>query len=358
MNLSKFGIDWNRNKNLIRWIMAGSVVVFLVAVFVSSFINYKTGSNTTTQQPAYNDEEAFKRLYQDLTKDKPKVTQQKQALAEAAGVNGKTQPINPANIDDWVKNGGWKNTPMYCDSLRVQYAMLAFAFGKLVEENETLQQQLTNSDPKKSGAVARAASTSAPARSSSPPARTATPNSGFDFTQYFSSRGGNSTELTSNTSGSGLSSFSDASFVWATLSLPQKQQIRSESFITLDVDKLFTVGGIAVPRGSKVMGTAQVSQGVGRVYVVLNRVETPTQTITIEGEVYSLDRSRGINVFVHSESTVAEGLKREASDWIGLLDPSRSGVSRNVIQDTDVGREYYATVDAGTMVLAKIRPRQ
>jgi hypothetical protein len=155
-----------------------------------------------------------------------------------------------------------------------------------------------------------------------------------------------------------LSSFTDAPFTWATLSLPQKQQIRTESLMTFDVDKPFTVDGISVPRGSKVMGIAQVSQGVGRVYVALNRVETPTQTINIEGEVYSLDQSRGINVFVQSESAVAEGLKREASDWIGLLDPSRSGVSRSVIQDTDVGREYYATVDAGTMLRAKIRSRR
>jgi hypothetical protein len=85
-------------------------------------------------------------------------------------------------------------------------------------------------------------------------------------------------------------------------------------------------------------------------------VDTPTQTITVDGEVYSLDRSRGINVFVHSESALAEGLKREASDWVGLLDPTRSGLSRNVLQDTDVGREFYANLDAGTMVLAKIRP--
>jgi hypothetical protein len=128
--------------------------------------------------------------------------------------------------------------------------------------------------------------------------------------------------------------------------------------VTFDVDKPFSIGGVSVPLGSKVSGTALVSQGVGRVYVNLNRIETPSQTITIEGEVYSLDRSRGINVFVHSESAVAEGVKRELTDWVGLIDPSRSGVSRNVLQDTDVGREYYANIDAGTMVLAKIKPRQ
>jgi len=352
MNLSKLRIDWKRSKNLIRWIIAGSIFLFLVAVFVSSYINYKTASSPTLQ-PAYNEDEGFKRLYQDLTKDKPKVNQQKQALAEATNANQKAQTFSPATVDDWVENGGWKNTPEYCDSLRVQYAMLAFAFGKLVEENETLKKQ--GSAPSKKASPATTTASSAGTRRNS---GNATPSSGFDFTQYFARAGGSSGELTSNSGRGGVSSYSDAAFVWATLSLSQKQQVRSESFITFEVEKPFTVGGIAVPLGSTVTGTAQVSQGVGRIYVNLNRVETPTQNLTIEGEVYSLDRSRGINVFVHSESALAEGLKREASDWVGLLDPSRSGVSRNVIQDTDVGREYYATVDAGTMVLAKIRPRQ
>jgi hypothetical protein len=353
MNLSKFfSFDWKNSKNVMRWVIAGAVVLFLAAIFISSYIDYKTGS-TTSYQPAYNDDEGFKRLYQDLTKDKPKVTQQKQALAEASAPNGKVDPPF-TNVDDWVAQGGWKNTPQFCDSLRVQYAMLAFAFGKLVEENEELKKQVAQ----KTSTVAVSTSTPQTRQASNPVAtRTVASSGSFDFSQYFNG-GGSNTELTGNGTAGTASNYSEAAFTWATLSLSRKLQVRSESLVTFDVDKPFSIGGVSVPLGSKVSGTALVSQGVGRVYVNLNRIETPSQTITIEGEVYSLDRSRGINVFVHSESAVAEGVKRELTDWVGLIDPSRSGVSRNVLQDTDVGREYYANIDAGTMVLAKIKPRQ
>ncbi len=348
MNLSKFNIDLGRSKNLVRWVVAGAIVVFLVAVFVSSYIKYKTASTTSTYQPAYSEDEGFQKLYQDLTRDKPQATQQKKALAEATTpASGRAEKVSPATVDEWVKRGGWKNTPEYCDSLRVQYAMLAFAFGKLVEENQALK----SGAPVKKASSAAKTTSSAPARSSSP-----APSSGFDFTQYFNRSAGSAELTTDNGGAGGVSAFSEAAFVWATLTLPQKQQVRTESLITFDVDQTFTVGGVAVPPGSKVSGIAQVSQGVGRVYVRLTRVDTPSQTMTVEGEVYSLDRSRGINVFVHGESALAEGVKRELTDWVGLFDPSRSGVSRSVLQDTDVGREFFATLDAGTMVLAKIRP--
>jgi hypothetical protein len=353
MNLGKLNMGMTRGKKIVRWVIVGFFLLFIGGAFVTSYFKSKTAA-PTTPQPAVSDDEGFRKLYQDLTKDRPQTTQQKQALAEAVSPKRQTEPPNEESVDDWVARGGWKNTPVYCDSLRVQYAMLAFAFGKLVEENEALKQQVATSSAKTT--VAKTASPAGPRRSGSTSGSVASGSgSGFDFTQYFN-RGGGSTELTSNGSAVGTSSYSDASFVWATLSLPQKQQVRNESVVTLNVDKPFTLGGVAVPYGSTVTGTAQVSQGVGRVYVYLNRVDTPTQTITVDGEVYSLDRSRGINVFVHSESALAEGLKREASDWVGLLDPTRSGLSRNVLQDTDVGREFYANLDAGTMVLAKIRP--
>ena len=357
MNLSKFSFDWKGNKSVVRWIIVGSVIIFIAAIFISSFIKYKTASTVTTYKPAYNEDEGFKRLYQDLTKDKPGVAQQKQALAEATTTNGQSAPVSPASVDEWVERGGWKSAPQHCDSLRVEFAMLSFAFGKLVEENEALKQQIASGQKKVAPVITSAASTGT--RSGSPGTTSGGSNSsgGFDFSQYFNQRG-SSGELTGNGKAGGGDRYSETAFIWATLSLPQKQQVRTESFISLNVDKAFTIAGVAVPLGSKVFGTAQVSQGVGRVYVNINRVETPTQTIAVEGEIYSLDRSRGINVFVHGESALAEGLKREASDWVGLLDPSRSGVSRNVLQDTDVGREYYANLDAGTMVLAKLRPRQ
>ena len=355
MNLGKLKIDMTRGKKIVRWAVVGFLVLFIGGAFVTSYLKSKTAA-PAIPQPAVSDDEGFRRLYQDLTKDRPATTQQKQALAEAANPKRETEPPSAESVDDWVARGSWKNTPQDCDSFRVKYAMLAFAFGKLVEENEALKQQIATPSVKTT-TVAKSASSAGTRRRSGAASGSATSGSGsgFDFSQYFN-RGGGSAELTSNGGAGGVSSYSDASFEWATLSLPQKQQVRNESIITLNVDKPFTLGGVAVPYGSTVTGTAQVSQGVGRVYVYLNRVDTPTQTITVDGEVYSLDRSRGINVFVHSESALAEGLKREASDWVGLLDPSRSGLSRNVLQDTDVGREFYANLDAGTMVLAKIRP--
>jgi len=353
MNLGKLKIDMTRGKKIVRWAVVGFLVLFIGGAFVTSYFKSKT-VQPPSYQPSADIDEGFKKNYEELTKDRPKATQQKQALAEAASPKRETEPPNAESVDDWVARGGWKNTPQDCDSFRVKYAMLAFAFGKLVEENEALKQQIATPSVK-TATVAKSASSAGTRRSGAASgSATSGSGSGFDFTQYFN-RGGGSAELTSNSNVSGTTGFSDASFTWVSLSLPRKQQVYSETAVTFNVTEPFVIGGTTVPRDAKISGVAQVSQGIGRVYIYLHLIEMFSQNMAVEGEVYSLDNSRGINAVVHSESALAEGFKREGSELVSLFDPSRTKISRNFIQETDVGREYYVNLEAGLMVRAKIK---
>lgn len=340
----------NKNFNLNKkWLILGAVgfvILFLVFSFIVSYYEYKTRGPVSEEHVSTYDEDSFKRLHQQLTKDKPQAKEQQKLLAEI--VNGSNQPKNitpttARNGEEKIySKGSFDTLAVNCSILLEKYKELAIKYHELekqVKQVKPVKNKVRTPAQKQTGSSARYTSRGNPSPG------------GFDYTRYI--RGSSSNQLVND----GGNSFANKQFTWVTLSLRQSQKVFDQSMVVFDVAEAFELEGISIPGSAKVEGVAQVSRGRGRIFINFNKIYTLEQTINIEGEAFSLDRSRGINVFVHGENSLAESFKREATDLVGLIDPSRSSVGRSLIRDTDVGQEVFATLEAGTMVLAKIRTR-
>lgn len=344
MNLS----DVNA-KQIKKWLLlggAGVFVLFLVISFFSSYYKYKT-EGPRTEEPVLYDEESFSRLHQELLKDKPETKEARELLQDIVKSTNKNSRLvsSSRNVDNLYSKESFDTLAVNCGVLLEKYRELVLKYHELKKQVD--KGKAVKSVPRKKRSKPRLASKSSSRRA-------ANGNSGnFDYTKYI--RGSTKNELSNEGSNTGLNS--NAQFEWATLTLTQTQRIYDRSVVTFDVAENFEFDGVSIPHLSKVEGVAQVSRGRARVYISFKKLYKFDQVFDIEGEIFSLDRSRGINVFLQGESSVAEGIKREATDLIGLIDPTRTTVSRRVLQDTDVGREVFGTVEAGTMVLAKIRKR-
>ena len=345
MNLSRFNFDIKK-----KWLILGAigfVLVFLLITFLISYYNYKTGGPLTEEPVSTYDEESFKRLHEELIKDKPETKESKELLEEIVEENNRKGQVvsTTANRDEIYSKEHFDTLAVNCSVLLEKYKELVVAYHELKSQCEG---QTPKSAKAKPGS--QTPQTAAKRSSGTPQSPSA---GGFDYTRYI--RSGSNNELLNDSDGS--TGFNNTQLTWITLTLSQQQRIYDQSIVVFDVAEVFDLDGLTVPHLSKVEGTAQVSRGRGRIYINFTKIYTHDQTLNIEGEVYSLDRSRGINIFLQGESSLAEGFKREATDLVGLIDPSRTGVGRNVLQDTDVGREVYGSLEAGTMVLAKIRKR-
>ncbi len=335
-------MDFELSKGRIVLIVAGVVFLFLALTFVASYYEYNKNGPDTETPVSFYDDTSFERLHQELTKDKPKNQKsQKDVLADIAGKDEERRQ-NTRTVSN--TDGSYRQGTL--DTLAVNCAILLEQYKALVIKNHELEKQLAGK--KKAKPTTRKKWTSS---RSARKTQTKKSTAGFDYTRYI--RNNSQNELLNQSSGG---SRNDA-LKWVTLSLSQQQKVFDQSVVSLDVTEAFDLDGISVPTSSTVEGVAQVSRGRGRVLISFNRIYTNEQTINIEGDAYSVDRSRGLQVFLQGESTLAEGLKREATDLVGLLDPSRTNVARSLIQDPDLGREVFATLDAGTMVLANIRRR-
>jgi hypothetical protein len=327
-----------------KWLLLGGigfVVLFFLISFIAAYYEYKTKGPLSEEPYSSYDEDAFNRLHEELIKDKPKNEQQKELIKEIVDESNKqAQFINKRkDQDDLYSKGAFDTLAVNCSVLLERYKELAIAYHELKKQVP---------EKKKVRTAKRTRTT--PRRSSASTARSTTAG-GFDYTKYI--RGSTNSEL-HNT---GAGSLVNTKYTWATLSLRQRQKVFNQSIVEFVVAEAFSLDGISIPHLARVEGVAQVARGRGRIFVNFNKIYTHDQTINVEGEAFSLDRSRGINVFIHGENSLAEGLKREASDLVSLIDPSRSQIGRSVIQDTDVGQEVFGTLDTGTMVLANLRRR-
>ncbi|MFQ5650330.1 MAG: hypothetical protein ACE5IY_10350 [bacterium] len=328
-----------------KWIILGVigfVLIFLTVSFLASYYEYKKSGPISEEPVSTYDEDSFARLHEEFIKDKPHGKDQKEILAEIVKESKKADPrVRRISTESLYSKGTF-------DTLAVNCGILLEKYKELVIKCNELEKQLGKKKGKTASGKKKGKS-SASRFAAKPPAT----SRGFDYTRYI--RTGTSSELRNE--GGGGSFGKSAQFTWATLSLRQKQRVFNQSVVAFDVAEAFELQGSSIPRSAVVEGVAQVSRGRGRIFITFRNIYTEDQTFDIEGEVFALDRSRGLNVFIHGESSVAESFKREATDLIGLLDPSRTGIGRNVIQDTDVGQEVYGVLDAGTMVLANIRKR-
>ncbi len=326
------------NKRWIIWGAIGFTLLFFILSFLASYYEYKTKGPLSEEHASLYDAASFKRLREQLTKDKPEGAAQKELLAR---IVSDTEDVKRASSrgartgDDVYSQGTF-------DTLAVNCGILVEKYKELVIKYHELEKRVGATKPKRKST-----------RSKTTPrlAKKSSGSKGFDYTRYV--RSSSSNELLND----GSRTPTAVQFTWATLSLTQRQKIFDQSIVSLDVAEAFALDGLVVPHGARVEGVAQVSRGRGRIYVNFTKLYTFEQTLAIEGEAFSLDRSRGLNVFIQGESGMAQGLKREATDLVGLIDPSRSGIGRSVIQDTDVGREVFGVLDAGTMILANIRKR-
>ena len=334
-------MDFKMTKGRVILITAGVLFLFLVLTFAVSYYEYSQNGPKSDEPASLYHDDSFNRLYDEFTKDKPSTQGQKELLADIVEQDNKRTPSTKASY-----NNGNVYTKGTLDTLAVNCAILLEQYKELVIKNHELEKQL-----KDQKASAKAPASRPRSGSASRVAQSGT-NAGFDYTRYI--RSSSSNELL-NQAGNG--SARNTPMTWISLTLRQEQRVFDQSVVAFEVVEGFDLDGQFIPEASSIEGVAQVSRGRGRVLVNFNRIDTYGQTILVEGEAYSLDRSRGIQVYLQGESAVAEGLKREATDIVGLLDPSRTGVARSLVQDPDLGREVYATLDAGTMILASIRKR-
>ncbi len=348
------GYNFKLNK---KWVILGAigfVVLFLVGSFLVSYYEYKTTGPISEEPVSSYDDASFKRLQEELTKDKPQPIDQKEVLDELVKQTNEEQERQDGSVrrvsrEELYTKGTFDTLAVNCGVLLEKYKELVIKYHELEKQLDGKRRPIA----KKASPPARSSSSSGFAsRSGSSRGGGASANGSFDYTRYV--RGSGTNELL-NEGGGGTVSGRNASFTWVTLSFPQRQRIFNQSVLVFDVAEPFVLDGFSVPRTARVEGVAQVSRGRGRIFVNFNRIYTQDQTIEVEGEAFALDRSRGLNVFIHGESSLAESFKREATDLVGLIDPSRTGVGRTVLQDTDVGQEVFGILEAGTMVLANLR---
>lgn len=336
-------------KKIKKWILlggAGALVLFLVISFFSSYYKYKT-EGPRTEEPVLYDEESFSRLYEDILKDKPETKEARELLQEIVQSTNKNSRLVSASrgVDDLYTKGSFDTLAVNCGVLLDKYRDLVLQYHEL--KKQVKKGKPVKSAPWKKKSKPRLASKSASSRSVNGSA------SNFDYTKYI--RGSTKNELSNEGSNSALNS--NAQFEWATLTLTQTQRIYDQSIVTFDVAENFELAGVSIPHLSKVEGVARVSRGRARIFVNFKKLYKYDEVFDIEGEIYSLDKSRGVTIFLQGASSLALGIKREATDLIGLIDPTRTTVSRTVLQDTNVGRDVFGTLEAGTMVLGKIKKR-
>ncbi len=321
----------------------GLVILFLVITFIASYYEYKTKGPVSEEPVSSYDEDSFKRLHEELVKDKPQDKDQKELLAEIA--NNEEQPksrsFRTASEEEMVYS------KEKFDTLAVNCSVLLEKYKELVIKYHELEKQVENKKQKSAKRYASSPTRTTPRKSN----RARSSNGGFDYTRYVRRSGEN--ELLND--GADNSQPTTTQFTWATLSLSRRQKVFNQSAVIFEVAEPFMLDGMNITRAARIEGVAQVSSGRGRIFINFNKIYAEDQVIPIDGEAFSLDRSRGINVFIHGENSLAESFKREATDLVGIIDPSRSQVGRSIMQGTDVGREFYGVLEAGTMILANIR---
>lgn len=331
----------NLNKKGVLLGVVGIIVLFFVFSFLSAYYEYQTEGASSEEPVTTYDDESFERLHQKLTKDKPQAKEQQKVLAEI--VKDSNQPYNfvpaSANKSAIYSKGNFDTLAVNCGILVEKYKELVIKYHEL--EKKVQSQGKKASTKKSTKSFPRVASNRTPG--------------GFDYTRYI--RAKTSNELLNESGKGGVTSLTNAQFTWATLSLRQHQKVFNQSVVTFDVAEAFELEGKMIPHLAKIEGVAQVIRGRGRIFIKFNKIYTQAETIKIEGDAFSLDKSRGINVFISRESSLAEAAKREISDLSSIIDPSRSQIGRSIIQDTDVGQEVFASLEAGTMILANIRKR-
>jgi hypothetical protein len=336
MNLSQ--IDFAQAK---KWLMIGGigfVVLFLSFSFLSSYYQYKTSGPISEEAASIYDETSFQRLQAELTKDKPEREEQPAHLTDIV-----QQTNERVETRRWQSGGREVYSEANFDTLAVNCTILLEKYKELAIQYHELKQQVEstgNVSPKREYKYGS-------------PAVNRSSGKDFDYTKYV--RSSTTNELLNERGGT--TTRTDAEFSWVTLTLPQDVKVFDQSVVTFDIAEPFVLDGEAIPRFAKVEGTTQVSRGRGRVFIDFQRILAGNQLIPVEGEAFSLDKARGINVYIHGESTLAQNLVREAGDLASLVDPSRSGVARSLINDADLGREVYANIEAGSMLLARITRR-
>lgn len=332
-------MDWSQldHARVKKWLIiaiAGFVLLFLILTFAASYYQYQTSGPISEEAASSYNEGSFRRLRAELTKDRPQKKEQTKILSQIV-----QQTNKQVESSTWPDGTGRKVSQGTFDTLAVNCGVLLERYKELAIKYHELQKQLKSGSTKpvaKSMARKKAASSSAF-------------NQGFDYTKYV--RSGASNELL-NESERGAAA--TAEFSWATLFLPSGQKVFDQSIIVFEISEAFDLNGETIPQTAKIEGVAQVSRGRGRVFVTFQKIYLADQTIPIQGEAFALDKSRGLNVYIHGESTLAQSVRREAGDLVSLVDPSRSQVARSLINDTDVGLEVFATIEAGSMLLARI----
>src|SRR3989338_1895240 len=126
---------YNKKTGKIRFLLVISLVIlfFLSVTLLSSYRHYKTAGPRTEQVTSAYDEESFKRLHDELIKDKPETKESKELLEEIVEENNRKGQVvsTTANRDEIYSKEHFDTLAVNCSVLLEKYKELVVAYHEL-----------------------------------------------------------------------------------------------------------------------------------------------------------------------------------------------------------------------------------